>query len=66
MADEDNKPTFDAIAALDQVGTALENMGAILAGYYHSLMAAGIPEDMARDMVMRFYQTWVERTFQKP
>lgn len=51
---EEFKPTTSQPQQLEQFGTHLENVAELVAIYHKSLIAKGIPADLAKDLAKDF------------
>ena len=51
----------DMIAMFDQNEAALSNVAKLIAGYYNSLVATGLPKDLIYAMVFTYYQMMLQQ-----
>ena len=59
MSEEQTK--LDIVAALDQLGTTLENTATVLGSYYQALVKSGVPEALAAELVHDFNRYWITK-----
>ena len=57
MPDESFEDKVNRIHNAEQAGAALDSMAETLGSYYQSLMAHGVPDDLAAELVIRMQET---------
>jgi hypothetical protein len=60
-----SKEELDILRVFEQMETTLSDLGPVLATYYKSLLKHGLPDGLARDLVVDWHHVFWEITLGK-